>query len=210
MVLCWRQALARISSFTGSLLSQWTWKSSLFIEIRFLGVNLFSALFFVTISHSVQKSNGIRRVFAKVLSPLYQSVSVCISFVRQVRRVRRWRLFAAYRQAHWLGHSDGAAGAFLGLIGLLGLIGQRLTERQTFFYIIFCGAAPALRFNRWKNPFDYASSVSHRSLMSQMSHLSSPKIKLPHLCPTCPTCPTPALQNYSFLQRRNSLNSKWG
>ena len=52
------------------------------------------------------------------------------------------------KTSHRLDHSNGAAGAFLGLIGLLGLIGQRLTERQTFFHIIFCGAAPALRFNR--------------------------------------------------------------
>ena len=48
---------------------------------------------------------------------------------------------------HWLGHSNGAAGASLGLIGLMGLIGQRLTEWQALFQNVFCGAAPALRFN---------------------------------------------------------------
>ena len=58
-----------------------------------------------------------------------------------------FRLFAAYRQTHGLGHSNGAAGAFLGLIGLMGLIGQRLTEWQTLFLLIFCGAASALRFS---------------------------------------------------------------
>ena len=46
-----------------------------------------------------------------------------------------------------LERSNGAAGAFLRLIGLPGLIGQRLTEWQTFFLLIFCGAAPALRFS---------------------------------------------------------------
>ena len=55
---------------------------------------------------------------------------------------------AAYRQAHWLGHSNGAAGAFLRHIGLMGLIGQRLTEWQALFNFFFRGAAPALRFTK--------------------------------------------------------------
>ena len=62
-------------------------------------------------------------------------------------RLNSLRSFAAYTPPHQLGHSDGAAGAFLGLIGLLGLIGQRLTEWQALFQNVFCGAAPALRFS---------------------------------------------------------------
>ena len=58
------------------------------------------------------------------------------------------RLLKAYPQTGVLFNAAlAAAGAFLGLIGLMGLIGQRLTEWQTFFLLIFCGAAPALRFN---------------------------------------------------------------
>ena len=79
------------------------------------------------------------------------------------------------KTSHRLDHSNGAAGAFLGLIGLLGLIGQRLTEWQTLFQNVFCGAAPALRFGGLKKSFDYAASASHQSLLSQMSHLSCKK-----------------------------------
>ena len=75
----------------------------------------------------------------------YKSVQKNVQSTRFIGRLSLTR--AAYRQAHWLGHSNGAAGAFLGLIGLLGLIGQRLTEWQALFKIAFRGAAPALRFN---------------------------------------------------------------
>ena len=68
------------------------------------------------------------------------------------------------KQAHWLGHSNGVAGAFLGLIGLMGLIGQRLTEWQTLFLLIFCGAAYA--------PPRFPLRVSDRSDRSDTQALS--------------------------------------
>ncbi len=131
--------------------------------IRFLEVDLFSALFSVTIPHSCQKSNGIRRVFAKVLSPLYQSVSVCVDPYRSVSV-----LSDGSDGSDKSDKSDGSDGfdadACLPPTGKLtgGTFKRcrrrisgtyrtyetyrtRMTEWQTLFLLIFCGAAPALR-----------------------------------------------------------------
>ena len=97
--------------------------------------------------------------------------------IAPVSRAAQLRLLKAYPQTGVLFNAAlAAAGAFLRHIGLMRLIGQRLTEWLTFFQIVFswCGSRPpVLRIK--KNPSDYASSVSHRSQMSHLSHLSSRK-----------------------------------
>ena len=57
------------------------------------------------------------------------------------------------------------AAPLVGLVGLVGLIGE--TKKR-----IFITRPPV---HQMKKTFDYASFASHRSPMSQMSHLSSRK-----------------------------------
>ena len=156
------------------------------------------------------------------------------------------RSLAAYRQAHWLGHSNGAAGGVqstrllggstaltlvcrlpasslagtfkrcrrrgakhptLGRLNCASLVCRlpasslagtfkRCRRRISGTYrtygtyrtkvdrmanfilncLLWCGSRPPVQR---KKTSDYASSASHPSLMSQMSHPSSPKIKRP-------------------------------
>ena len=58
-----------------------------------------------------------------------------------------FRLFAAYRQTHGLGHSNGAAGAFLGLIRTYGTYRTKVDRMANSFSadLLWCGFRPPVQ-----------------------------------------------------------------